>query len=287
MIIIDESAAGKLIQALRDIEDTEGKCCIHISPGISNADSPYQRIISQAQKHLSECKLYLCEEGDVFLLTRHVSHQECRKAMLEIAHALNVQPADTIGTLYDLDASTGVLLRMLEKREEEKRLAREARLRQEEQAIAENKRQSILQTHFSGTTLNLNGRRQRRVEPEFMIIEDDPFSTRLVENVLQKQYRLTACDSSQRALSQYATIAPDILFLDINLPDVTGLELLERIMALDPQAYVIMLSGNADKANIMQAMRLGAKGFIAKPFSRDKIFQYIERCPTIKKERVS
>ncbi len=66
------------------------------------------------------------------------------------------------------------------------------------------------------------------------------------------------------------------------MPDVTRHELLEKIITIDPEAYIIMLSGNASQANIVQAMSLGAKGFIAKPFSREKIFQYIDRCPTIK-----
>jgi two-component system chemotaxis response regulator CheY len=127
----------------------------------------------------------------------------------------------------------------------------------------------------------IDQRRSSRKSPHFMIIEDDVFSRRLVENVLQKQYPLTGLGEATNSLQTYSRIAPDLLFLDINLPDVTGHELLERIISIDPKAYVIMLSGNADRENIMQAMRKGAKGFVAKPFTKDKLFQYIERCPTI------
>ena len=103
-----------------------------------------------------------------------------------------------------------------------------------------------------------------------------------MENVLQFKYVLTCQGEANYALETYARIAPDLLFLDINLPDVTGHELLEKIMRIDPDVYVIMLSWNADKQNISQAMQKGAKGYLAKPFLPDKLFQYIERCRTLK-----
>ena len=67
------------------------------------------------------------------------------------------------------------------------------------------------------------------------------------------------------------------LILDINLPDVTGHDLLERILLIDPDAHVIMLSGNADQTNIVQAMSKGAKGFIAKPFELKELRDELHR----------
>ena len=128
---------------------------------------------------------------------------------------------------------------------------------------------------------NITQRRAKRNHPEIMIIEDDPFSRRLVENTLLKKYPLTGLAEATYALDTYTRIAPDVLFLDINLPDVTGHELLEKIIIIDPDAYVVMLSGNSDRHNITQAMSKGAKGFVAKPFSKEKLFHYIEHCPTI------
>ena len=53
-------------------------------------------------------------------------------------------------------------------------------------------------------------------------------------------------------------------------------------MEVDPQAYVIMLSADANKDRIMDCIKMGAKGFIAKPFNGEKLFDYIRRCPTIR-----
>ena len=118
-----------------------------------------------------------------------------------------------------------------------------------------------------------------------MVIEDDAFSRRLVEKVMKNVCTLTSLGSAETALDAYTLSAPDMLFLDINLPDVSGLDLLEKIRKIDPNAYIVMLSGNADRVNITTAMQLGARGFVAKPFTTEKLFQYVNRCPTILKKR--
>jgi two-component system chemotaxis response regulator CheY len=77
-----------------------------------------------------------------------------------------------------------------------------------------------------------------------------------------------------------------VLFLDIGLPDIDGLKVLERIFKLDPQAYVVMFSGNGSKEHIMRAVELGARGFVGKPFTKEKLFQYIEKSPFVQARHV-
>lgn len=290
MIIIDEEADNKLIQALHSLTDREGKHCLRIHPVAGDAQRTRRIIMAQVRDYLPGTNLYFSASGHIYLLIRGASLKECKRAMLAIAAALRIQPAEHLGELYDLTLHTGTLLMLLEKKLELSRKTGEAAAQRQAQehaaAAAARKRQEILEQGVRGNAEQIAAQRMQRSEPMLMIIEDDPFSRRLVENALQKQYALTGLDSAERALSLYADLSPDLLFLDINLPDVSGHELLERIIALDPQAYVVMLSSNADKANVMQAMQRGAVGFVAKPFSRDKLFQYIDRCPTIPKERV-
>ena len=83
----------------------------------------------------------------------------------------------------------------------------------------------------------------------------------------------------------YVNKAPDVLFLDIGLPDINGHEVLEKLFKLDPDAYVVMFSGNGDKENIMKAVELGAKGFVGKPFSQEKLLQYIQKSPFIQEKQ--
>ena len=85
----------------------------------------------------------------------------------------------------------------------------------------------------------------------------------------------------QGALMGYVNKAPDVLFLDIGLPDIDGHAVLEKIFKLDPDAYVVMFSGNKDRDNVMKAVELGAKGFVGKPFTSEKLLQYIQKSPFI------
>lgn len=292
MIIIDEAADQKLVRALKGPYSIGIGYCLHLYPitGV-NAEHIRKQVIACAQQHLPGANMYVCEESGIFLLTQMASLKECKKTLLALSEALGVHPVERMGQLYDMAAQVSPLLMMLEKRIEERRKAEEYLLKQrmEEQAAnhAARKRQQILDQGVRHDAAQIAALRRQRSEPVLMIIEDDTFSRRLVENVLQKQYEMHGLDSGDGALTTYADLAPDILFLDINLPDVTGHELLEKIITLDPKAYVVMISGNADKGNILQAMERGAVGFVAKPFSREKLFQYIERCPTITgKEKV-
>ena len=290
MIIIDTGAESKLIQTLKNLAAAEGGYCIRIHAAEGSAEQARRKIITQAREYLPAADLYFFEDGEVYLLAPEASARECKKAMLAIAAELRIQPVEHLGELYELAQQGGALLALLEKKSEHDRQMEEAaamRKAQEEAAeqLARKRRQILEQGAHLGAK-EIAALRSARGEPLVMMIEDDPFSRRLVSNVLQKEYKLAALENADGAVSAYSELAPDLLFLDINLPDVNGHELLEKIVAVDPNAYVVMLSGNADKGNIMQAMSRGAKGFVAKPFSRDKLFQYIERCPTINKEKV-
>ena len=53
-------------------------------------------------------------------------------------------------------------------------------------------------------------------------------------------------------------------------------------MEVDPQAFVVMLSADAAKDKVMKCMEMGAKGFIAKPFKGEKLYDYIRKCPTMR-----
>lgn len=290
MIIIDEGADRQLVRTLKDYTDIGMGYCLHLYPVSGNAEQVRTQVVACAQNFLPGANIYMCDDGEIFLLTKLASLKECKKTMLALSDALAIQPVERLGGLYDMSAQAAAMIAMLEKKIENRRIAEEAlENRQKEERAATyiaRKRRGILEQSTRHGAEEIAALRAARGEPVIMIIEDDPFSRRLVENVLQKQFRLVALESAEDALTTYADMAPDLLFLDINLPDVSGHELLEKIIALDPESYVIMLSGNADKDNIMQAMGRGAKGFVAKPFSRDKLFQYIDRCPTITRENV-
>ena len=126
--------------------------------------------------------------------------------------------------------------------------------------------------------------RRARAPIHILLVEDDPVTQALVNNLVKDQYCLTICDNVYSAVSEYMRIAPDIVFLDIALGDTqyNGFDVLHTIHMHDHAANVIMLSSNSDASSIARATREGAYGFIAKPFEGTRIINYIKECERMK-----
>lgn len=118
--------------------------------------------------------------------------------------------------------------------------------------------------------------RKLRQPAHILIVEDDLLTRRIVARVLKENYAMISACNAHEAVANYLMHAPDVVFLDIGLPDVDGFTVLEQILAIDPDAFVVMFSSHDDKATISRALNSGAKGFIVKPFNREMLHQYIQ-----------
>ena len=294
MIVVDEDAVkrlAKMLETLRSDPQTSRCLALNLSnlPQLRNLSRTLRpqllETIEQAALPNSS-HVFLCEDGDIFILASFWPSKRARELMVRLAELFGVAAIPERMEFIELAQNMHSLLVRVDAKLEQQRLHEQA-LKQKQQAEqAAKKRQTILAKPTAISSEQIARMRSRRETPLVMMIEDDAFTCRLVENLVKKQFPMLTLVTAEHALATYATHAPDILFLDIDLPDVTGHELLERILTLDPSAYVVMLSGNADHENIMQAMHCGAKGFIGKPFTREKLFQYLDRCPTLHKEKV-
>ncbi|MFN7094106.1 MAG: response regulator transcription factor [Burkholderiales bacterium] len=112
--------------------------------------------------------------------------------------------------------------------------------------------------------------------PLLLIVEDNEFSRKMIATALNKRRYLFA-KTGKEALEIYFSNRPNIVFLDILLPDMSGLELLRIIKEKDSAAFIVMLSANSEREIVVQSIRGGAKGFIVKPFSKAKIDEYINK----------
>lgn len=124
-------------------------------------------------------------------------------------------------------------------------------------------------------------RRENRVGATILLIEDDHFTATYTTNILNKDYELVMAKTGEDAIIDYVERAPDIVFLDIHLPGLNGLETLSAIRRADPKAHVIMLSVDTVQANVVSATRRGAAGFLKKPFSKDRIRTLVEKSPFV------
>ncbi len=103
-----------------------------------------------------------------------------------------------------------------------------------------------------------------------LIIEDNNIFHNILAEILPEHNILTAKTASDGLVSFRAN-KPDIVLLDIALPDGNGQDLLLRIREMNDKQYVVMMTASRLKEDILQAMQSGAQGYIIKPFSRDMI----------------
>lgn len=114
-----------------------------------------------------------------------------------------------------------------------------------------------------------------------LLIEDDRSTRRLVKTGIKDHCELIEAPDASQGISAYSASLPDIVFLDIELPDGNGQSILQWIMRNDPGAFVVMFSGHYDIQNVTQSITAGAKGFIIKPFDVQKMLHFIDLCPKL------
>ncbi len=146
----------------------------------------------------------------------------------------------------------------------------------------ENKMLPEIDRNLFAAALKKRNHRQRLV---VMLVEDDPFTRRLISGVLKQDYDIIEAGSGLAAQKAYELNAPDAVFLDIELPDVNGHQLLNKFLSLDKAAFIVMLSANSMKENILIALEKGAQGFVAKPFVREKLIHYLRTCESLRRQK--
>lgn len=119
-------------------------------------------------------------------------------------------------------------------------------------------------------------KRQSRQPAYVLVVEDDSLTQRVVTNSLKENYAMVSAVNAHEAVSSYMMYAPDVVFLDIGLPDVSGFTVLDQIMLIDPEAFIVMFSSCDYPDNIEKAIKAGAKGFVSKPFYKEEMYRYIQ-----------
>ncbi len=129
---------------------------------------------------------------------------------------------------------------------------------------------------------NLQRQRFNRSEKRLMVIDDDVYFCKLLSASLQTMFSVTEMNSAEGILERYREISPDMVLLDIHLEEESGLNLIEQIIEIDPDAYIIIMSADSVAKNVMTASKLGAQGFLAKPPNKEALQAYVRKCPTFR-----
>jgi len=111
-----------------------------------------------------------------------------------------------------------------------------------------------------------------------VLIVDDEFGVReSLRIVLKNDYEVFLAKNAEEAFSQAKKHSPDVVLLDIILPDLDGLKVLERIKRDDPNMIVIMVTALRNEQTALEAKRLKANSYVTKPFNIDELRLIITR----------
>jgi two-component system chemotaxis response regulator CheY len=102
-----------------------------------------------------------------------------------------------------------------------------------------------------------------------LIVDDNEMTRALLRTILSAEgYRVVAeASNSKNGLEQAMKFKPDVMCLDILMPDGSGIDVLRQIMTELPKTVVLMVTGKRDVETVRECLSLGAKGFILKPFN--------------------
>ena len=110
-----------------------------------------------------------------------------------------------------------------------------------------------------------------------LIIDDEPLildSLRLVFGA--PEYELITARTASEGLNRYSASEPDVVLLDVRLPDMSGLDAFRQLHDLNPKTPIILITGHGSAATAIEAMRLGAYEYVVKPFHADAIVELID-----------
>ena len=113
-----------------------------------------------------------------------------------------------------------------------------------------------------------------------LIADDSALMRRMVGDTLAADgWEVVAqAATGEEAIAKYAQYRPDVVTLDIIMPNSEGVDVLRRILALDPQAKVVVISALNQTRLISEAIRAGAQDFIAKPFMPERLQETVAAC---------
>ncbi|MGM0418142.1 MAG: response regulator [Thermodesulfobacteriota bacterium] len=112
-----------------------------------------------------------------------------------------------------------------------------------------------------------------------MVVDDSAISLRNLSNILEElDFNVAgACFDGQQACDNYSDLKPDLVTMDITMPVMDGIEATKKIVESHPEAVIIMVTSHAQKQTVIDAVRVGARGYIIKPFNKEKVAESITK----------
>jgi two-component system chemotaxis response regulator CheY len=112
-----------------------------------------------------------------------------------------------------------------------------------------------------------------------LVCDDAIFMRTMISDILsQAGYEVVGeAESGNQAVQRYQQLKPDLVTMDIVMPDMGGIEAVREIMKIDPSARILMCSAMGQQALVIEAIQAGAKDFVVKPFQPSRVLEAVQR----------
>ncbi len=112
-----------------------------------------------------------------------------------------------------------------------------------------------------------------------LICDDAAFMRMMIKDILTKNgYNVVGeAENGAKAIEKYSELKPDLVLMDITMPELDGIGALKKIKENDASAKIIMCSAMGQQAMVIESIQAGAKDFIVKPFQADRVLEAIKK----------
>ena len=112
-----------------------------------------------------------------------------------------------------------------------------------------------------------------------LICDDAAFMRMMIKDILTKNgYNVVGeAENGAKGVEKYGELKPDLVLMDITMPEMDGIQALKAIKASDGDAKVIMCSAMGQQAMVIESIQAGAKDFIVKPFQADRVIEAVKK----------
>ncbi|MCI8308141.1 MAG: response regulator [Lachnospiraceae bacterium] len=112
-----------------------------------------------------------------------------------------------------------------------------------------------------------------------LICDDAAFMRMMIKDILTKNgYEIAGeAENGLKAVEKYNETSPDLVMMDITMPEMDGIQALKKIKETDASANVIMCSAMGQQAMVIESIQSGARDFIVKPFNQDRVLEAVKK----------
>ena len=112
-----------------------------------------------------------------------------------------------------------------------------------------------------------------------LVCDDAAFMRMMIKDILTKNgYNIAGeAENGVKAIEKYNELKPDLVLMDITMPEMDGISAVKEIKKVDPNAKIVMCSAMGQQAMVIEAIQCGARDFIVKPFQPDRVLEAVRK----------